>query len=298
MKINYNNTIETPLCKSDGYIRIMYNRVLDQVYFTPCCSAFIHNYSQPISFDRDYFINNTDYCLELYRESDIKDLNKYYRGRCECVYPYMDLCKNYICNKNKLSIVDLAVYTMCNLKCKMCKFDHSYNKIEYELQLYLMDYLLNKKLDKILITTAGEPFLLKDKLFKFIENSKCDKIELITNATLLTKEDIFLLSNYKEKLIIAVSLDSIYKDTYEKIRIGSDFDVVFNNILLLKQYNLLDRINYVIQDLNLSEQFEVVQFFKKLDIKLSIMIDGNFDYTNKQALLNMDLIEKKSIDWI
>lgn len=295
MKINSNSKVCKLNCYKPGQVRILYNRNTDKVWFSPCCSLFLKNYIEPLAFDYDIFYNNIDSCFKKYKDFDLSNVSEYYYGRCEQVYSYGQICSGYTYNRYDITDIDLAIYKNCNLRCTMCTMtDHTYNERESKLHFKMLDYFKYKNLNKIIYTSLGEPFLFKDIIFDFLENSNIKKHEIITNARLLTEEDIKLLANYKDKLIIAVSMDGISKETYESIRIGSDFNIVLNNVLLLKKFNLIQRINYVIQDKNIIEHDKVIPFFKKLDIPLVTLIDSNFDLDNKYKLLDKTLLNKYS----
>lgn len=291
MKINSNSRVCKLNCYKPGQIRISYDRNNDKIWFSPCCSLFLKNYIEPLAFDYDTFYNNMDHCFERYKNFDLTNVSKYYYGRCEQVYPYGPICSGYTYNKYDIMDVDLAVYKNCNLRCAMCTMaKHTYDERESRLHFKILNYFKYKNLNKILYTSLGEPFLFKDIIFDFLENSNIKKHEIITNARLLTENDINRLAKYRDKLIIAVSCDGTSKEIYENIRIGSDFNIVLNNIILLKKLNLIQRVNYVMQDRNLIEHDKVIPFFKNLGIHLVTLIDGSFDLVNKHDLLDKNLL--------
>ena len=292
MRLNSNSKLCNINCYKPGQIRISYDRLLDKVYFSPCCSIFLKQFIEPLSFDYDKFINNIEYCLEQYKNFDLTRLSDYYYGKCEQVFPYSSICSDYTWNSYDIQEIELAIFRRCNLRCSMCKLDHSSNDREEQLHLKVLNYFKNKSLNRILYTAFGEPMLFKDLIFDFLENSKIKKHEIITNAMLLSEEDIIKLSKYKDKLIIAVSCDGISKNMYESIRIGGNFEKVFNNILLLKSHGLLQRVNYVMQDKNISEHNEVIPFFENLGIHLTTIIDGDFDLKNNKDLLNKNMLKR------
>lgn len=120
----------------------------------------------------------------------------------------------------------------CNLKCIMCPYSSMTRKKEH------MDWLLYKNIIDQIYTFAdfvwlhmfSEP-LLNPKIFDMIKYAKEKKIRigLSTNATLLNKfNSLALLESNPDILII--SMDGTSKETYEKIRVGSDFNKVSKNI--------------------------------------------------------------------
>jgi len=272
---------------SKGFIRFNYDREKDIVYLTPCCNAIPKEYKRPIAWKSDYFINNFELCLEDYHSAKLYNLNDWYNGTClksnRLESNICGLCKGYTWNKST-TIIENSISKSCNLKCIMCNLGNTYNKNEKRISDFIYEKLPKMNLDTILTTTAGEPFIDKKIIFKLLDNSKNIRcIYITTNGSLLDDKDIIKLSKYKN-LKITVSLDSINKDIYEKIRIGSNFDKVFHNIIMLNKYNLLDHINYVLQITNIDEHTELNNFFKKLNIKIDYLIDN-------ASINNHDLIE-------
>jgi MoaA/NifB/PqqE/SkfB family radical SAM enzyme len=140
------------------------------------------------------------------------------------------------------SFIEVETSTFCNLKCTMC--EHSYwcekNKnMTYEQFLHILNQF--PRLKWIGLTGIGESYL----------NPDFEKImtEVKRRGIFIENFDNFVLLNDKraKKLIelkvdkIYVSLDGATKETYEKIRVGADFDKVINNIVTLdrlkKKYN-------------------------------------------------------------
>ena len=163
---------------------------------------------------------------------------------------------------------------MCNLHL---------DKIHKELYIYkkLMDYFCNKDY-KIISTSLGEPFLFKNEMLDWIKN--CKEMYAITNATLLDTEYIIKLSRYSNKFKLAVSFDSIKKETYEKIRVGANFEKTMENLLLLKKVNLLDQVLYCVQSDNITEKKLVEDWSILENITVNYLYDLNSN--NKEYYLN------------
>ena len=129
------------------------------------------------------------------------------------------------------SYIEIETTTKCNFRCKMC--EHTYWKIppmdmSFNQFKSVIDQLPTLKW--IGMTGIGESFLNKDfiKMLKYVK-SKYIWIELF--------DPFFLIDNAiaKELLdlgieVMYVSLDGATKETYEKIRVGSNFDSVIKNI--------------------------------------------------------------------
>ncbi|MFA5406159.1 MAG: radical SAM protein [Candidatus Nanoarchaeia archaeon] len=127
--------------------------------------------------------------------------------------------------------MEIEVTTKCNLKCKIC--EHTYwsepaRDMNFEEFKRIIDQFPHLKW--IGLTGIGEAFLNKDYL-KMIEYVKKKKIYVEIYDSF-----IFLNEKIARKLIelgvdrILASIDGATKETYEKIRVGSNFDVVTKNI--------------------------------------------------------------------
>lgn len=266
-----------------GFLRLNYDRNERVVFITPCCNAIPIKYIEPIAFNSDYFIDNIKGCLTKYKRANLSNLSDYYYGSClkynrldSCKTDSCktDLCKNYDFNKS-ITIIENSIQRSCNLNCIMCNSGLKFDQYELNLSKKVYNYISKLKLDTILTTTAGEPFIDKNTIMNLVKNSNSKVVYITTNGSLLNIHDIMELSKYSDKVKITVSFDSINKDTYNKIRVNSDYYRVLNNILLLRDNNILDHVNYVLQKENMIEFKECAQFFESLNLKVDYLIDYN-----------------------
>lgn len=131
--------------------------------------------------------------------------------------------------------------SVCNLKCIMCphneKIGLKRNKgfLKFENFKYVFDQINPCYLN---LTGIGEPLMNPD-IFKIVKYAKKRNaiIKFDTNATLLTKENIDKILDTKID-VLSISVDGADKKSYEKIRIGANFNQVKTNIK-----NLVDERN-------------------------------------------------------
>ncbi len=138
---------------------------------------------------------------------------------------------NVVTNPDRLYI---EATNECNLKCVMCpkgrgEMERKVGFIEFELFKSIIDEMHNKVKTAVL-HIWGEP-LMHPNIFKMIDY--CAKMglrsEISTNATLLSEE--LTDSILKSKLsAIYLCLDGVKKETYESVRVGSDFEATEQNI--------------------------------------------------------------------
>lgn len=155
---------------------------------------------------------------------------------------------------------------VCNLRCIMCP----QNNMKRE-KGFLKFGVFKKIFDEVRppylnLTGIGEPLMNPDifKIIKYAED-KGTYVKLDTNATLLNEENINKLLNTRID-IISISLDGMDKKTYEKIRVGSNFEKVISNLKRLveikKQRNSKTEIHLflVLQKENFKQFLDFIKF--------------------------------------
>lgn len=137
----------------------------------------------------------------------------------------------------KSIVLDLT--TKCNIECIHCyKYIDNLFPVEMPisqltrfLKLIFYTYPSVKKIQ----LTGGEPFLYTHifELLNFLNHRK-DRVEVTikTNGVVITPKILQLLM--KSKFILQISLDAVSKNIYEKVRQRSNFNIVMNNIINLK----------------------------------------------------------------
>ncbi len=153
----------------------------------------------------------------LYREdSFIRKLFLKYLFPCTVPYP---------------PFIEIEVTTKCNLKCRMC--EHTYwNEPAINMTFEQFKHVIDQfpKLKWIGLTGIGESFL-NPNFMKMIEyvKSKGIYIELFDTFLLLDEERIRKLIRLGLDRFI-LSIDGATRETYEKLRVNSNFDKVIVNI--------------------------------------------------------------------
>ena len=138
--------------------------------------------------------------------------------------------------------IAIEVSSFCNLRCIHCahgaspdgtvRINRPQSMMDFDLFKKVMDEASEfKNSTKIIFALMGEPLLHK-KLPDMVAyaHSKGLWTQVNTNCTLLSREKGEALIDAGLDFIY-LSLDGITKETYERIRVRSDFDNVINNIL-------------------------------------------------------------------
>lgn len=154
----------------------------------------------------------------------------------------------------------------CNLNCKMC-FRHSWinEKIGFMADAtfkHILEDISDTELKSVMFGGMGEPLLHKNivgMVHSFSEQNI--KTELLTNATLLTRE-------CANELIEAgldtlwISVDEFGREEYEKIHSGSRFDLIKQNI---EYFNKIRKkcsmgLTFVIMQDNIDKLIKINEF--------------------------------------
>ncbi len=154
----------------------------------------------------------------------------------------------------KINYLRLAVTDRCNLRCNYCMPSEGINFVKNDRLLSMSELkkvseiLVSQGIDKIRIT-GGEPFVRKNLMSLMRHLSKLEglnDISVTTNATLIGPH----IDELKELGItnINVSLDSINRETFERITRRKQFDTVHNNLIRLISEGFNVRINFIVLD--------------------------------------------------
>jgi MoaA/NifB/PqqE/SkfB family radical SAM enzyme len=162
----------------------------------------------------------------------------------------------------------------CNLKCVMCPWREIAKKASHhgimtqEIWEAIQPYL--DQVTSVDFTGGGEP-LLQPKLIRWIADAKAAGCEtgFLSNGLLLKKEKL-------EKILdagidwICISMDGATAEMYNKIRVGSNFDRVCENvahIASLRDGNVPKiMINFVLMAMNFHQVQEIVRLAAGLGV--------------------------------
>ena len=154
----------------------------------------------------------------------------------------------------QINYLRLAVTDRCNLRCNYCMPSEGIDFAQNDRLLTIDELktvsgiLVSQGIDKIRIT-GGEPFVRKDLMVLLCHLASLKQlkdISVTTNATLIGPH----IDELKELGItdINVSLDSINRETFERITRRKQFDVVHDNLIRLITEGFNVRINFIVLD--------------------------------------------------
>lgn len=181
-------------------------------------------------------------------------------------------------------LMEFELTNTCNLECVMCsgKFSSLIRKNQenlpplhdpYDESFFnqLRPFISTLKEARFL---GGEPFLI-DSYWKIwdiiLEINPEISISITTNATVLNNRVIKILDELKPNLTL--SIDSLRKETYEKIRKNARFDHVLENINFFINWGRQSRRSVSIavcpMTLNWEEIPDIVEFCNESNIEIS-----------------------------
>ncbi len=172
----------------------------------------------------------------------------------------------------------------CNLNCSMC-FRHGWidEKVS-SMDAQVVNAVLNiadsiPSVKQVMFSGMGEPLFHRDtvRMVKAFSETGA-QVQLLTNGTLLTTQTSAALVDAGLSQLW-ISVDGFSRESYEKVHIGSRFDLITNNI---QQFNRIRGtcklgITFVIMQDNLSELPLINDFadqFQVDEINLSYAVPG------------------------
>jgi uncharacterized Fe-S cluster-containing radical SAM superfamily enzyme len=178
------------------------------------------------------------------------------------------------------SLIEIKPVTSCNLNCIYCSVGEGKgsDKTDFVVEKdYLMEEL-TKLIDfvdepvEVHIGVQGEPFLYADLLPLIEDLHAHPEIKIVsmdTNFTLVTKVMVDKLAQFKDKLRLNVSLDSLNPELAKKMA-GAEYNVA--HVMEMIRYAASKGINILIAPVcvpgyNDKDMEEIVNFVKELGIQ-------------------------------
>jgi len=134
---------------------------------------------------------------------------------------------------NKPFVIDIETTNMCNARCIMCPRSNMKRPIKF-LEWRTFKKIIDEAYpytEKVLLHMFGEPLLHKDliKMIKYCKTKGIPEVLISTNGMFLTEKiSRKIINSGLDTLIIC--LDGNTKETHEKIRPNTNYDVIVKNI--------------------------------------------------------------------
>lgn len=184
---------------------------------------------------------------------------------------------------NEESTVDTEFYFQwhitekCNKRCAHCYHTNysSYDELS-EFQLFqvlekIENVLKVWKRRGAISLTGGEPWLRKNEIFalidRFQQGKLVDRIDILTNGSLLSDEDCEKLAQ-KQPLLrrIQVSLEGASSEVNDTIRGTNSFKETIQTIHRMKKHGLNVAVMMTISHINMNDTINVLELLASLNV--------------------------------
>ena len=170
-----------------------------------------------------------------------------------------EILEKKIILKSKPRRMVVSITNRCNLRCLMCgqHFEQQYDIGEnaYNFVRNTIPYLEEVKWQ------GGEVFLF-NKFNELVE--LCNKYKvyqlIATNGLLINEKNIKLFLG--DNIHLHFSIDAVDKETYERIRVGANYNSLLNSLELVKKYVRKENkiMAFVVMNLNYKQIKEAIYF--------------------------------------
>lgn len=201
-------------------------------------------------------------------------------------------------------IVEAA--NICNLRCGMCfQVDKDLpvpktTKVPFmsmDTFKKIVDECAKNGLPALKLSWRGEPMLNRNftEMLRYAKLKGILEVTSLTNATLMNETICReIVAARLDQLVISV--DGFTKETYEKIRVGADYNVVMNNIMTLlkirgKAFKPFIRLQYTESPINRHETQDFYSYWKDRVDEITISYCQDFGSPEKNSALDTPVHE-------
>lgn len=215
---------------------------------------------------------------------------------------------NFYPNKFKIGKYPLDVIAessnICNLRCSMCFQVDKMLPVSKTTKVAFMEMNIFKKIvdecsenmiPALKLSWRGEPMLNKNftAMIRYAKARGILEVTSLTNGTLMNKDISREIVDAKLDQLI-ISIDGLTKGTYEKIRVGADYDVVVSNLKTLialrgRLKKPFIRLQYTESDINRHETSEFYRYWKDKVDEITISYCQDFGSPEKNNPNNMPI---------
>lgn len=186
---------------------------------------------------------------------------------------------------------------VCNLRCSMCfQSDKALpvskttkvNFMAMDTFRKIVDECAQNAIPALKLSWRGEPTLHKDflEMIKYAKSKGILEVTTLTNGTLMSEDMCRGIVDARLDQLV-VSIDGITKETYEKVRIGADYDKVLKNLNTLlairgRARKPFIRLQYTESDINRHETAQFYEYWNGKVDEISISYCKEFGSPQKE----------------
>lgn len=261
-----------PICSKMNDLRILSNG-----YITPCCMCSKINLG-------NIFCNSISEVWDSIYEKifRLSVLNRTYSFCDPIICPYMiqqETEESKVFNYKdvkpaKPNRMLLETDASCNIMCVSCR-EHIF-KVENDFYEAYTNRIIENYIEgcnRMILSGNGEVFASKyaKKIIASKQSKEKKEISILTNGFALNEYNWKKYLDDYEIVNVSISIDAGTKNTYEKIRRGSNWDILNENLAYIKQRKeegkvKFFQINYVAQKMNIHEMKEFIELGKKYKV--------------------------------
>lgn len=195
---------------------------------------------------------------------------------------------------------------VCNLRCVMCfQVDHdlpvskstSVQFMAMDTFRKIVDECAKNGLPALKLSWRGEPMLNENftEMLRYAKGKGILEVTSLTNATLMNETICREIVAAKLDQLV-ISIDGFTKETYEKIRVGADYDTVKNNVLTLLKTRKnarkpFVRLQYTESTINRHETADFYAYWKNKVDEITISYCQDFGSPDKNVAENAPIHE-------
>lgn len=290
-----------PAWTKAGPVGNLYKQTIEEIWNGPRIkkirkNIYENNYQQ---------VCKMDYCPYINNPINLSQVEKKASSKLKKIIQQIKQRKTHL---DTLPLrVSLAQNAKCNLRCKMCISHQGYCPVEPKLNELVYKRTLPKlfsDLETIKLTGNGDPFAQKSTL-DFMQNFDSSKypdinFKILTNAQLLNKK-LWQKIKHLDITSINISIDAATKKTYEKIRVGGNWETLQKNLKFISQLRKNNKINNLVINMTvMKSNYKELVKFAKMGLKF------NCDYIHYRKIFGAQTLtenintftNKKAIDSI
>lgn len=158
--------------------------------------------------------------------------------------------------KQELSLVQFSISSRCNLNCKYCyatdRVENLYPKMELCDYINVIDDITDYFQGVDFTLTGGEPLLNKNVFdIALYIRSKHSSVDLLTNGTLITNENVEKIKNSFDK--VSISIDGSTRESHEQFRGRGSYEKTMKAIDLLDSHEIPYRLSMTVNRMNIED---------------------------------------------
>lgn len=156
----------------------------------------------------------------------------------------------------KINLVQFSISPVCNLNCRYCyatdRTENGQKRMTVEDYKRVVDDILTISEDAKFTLTGGEPLTNKDcfAIAKYIKSKNCF-VDLLTNGTLITANNVLLIKECFDK--ITISMDGSTSDKHDFFRGKGAYEKSSNAVDLLEQYEVDYELSMTVNKVNIDD---------------------------------------------